>query len=86
MRLNPEDLKKDTIFYECDYGINVKYCVIEEPRCEMIDVASKQQDPKLRKRWQWQALAVDSNQVVDFIVTEGLEHYGPKIYSHEEYQ
>ena len=30
--------------------------------------------------WRWKGVRVDNGQEIDYLITEGYEHYGPKLY------
>jgi hypothetical protein len=74
MRIHPRDLKMNDIFYECEYGKNMKMIVTEKPALIEGD----------RNKWAWKAMC-SNGYIYDYLITEGLEHYGPKIYSVPEY-
>lgn len=65
-------LKKDQIFYECQYGKNLEFVVVTEPTCD-------------NGKWEWTARNTKSNEIINFLITEGYEHYGPRIYSQPQY-
>lgn len=73
MIVKPENLNVGDIFYECYNGMNVKLKVIRKPEFITSVVNGK-------RKWSWVAITLDG-EVIDYSITEGLEHYGPKIYS-----
>ena len=66
MRLKPSDLEIGDVFYECEYGINLRMTVQTKPIKE-------------NGQWTWKASTKDGEEV-SYLITEGLEHYGPRIY------
>jgi len=71
MRLKPENLKVGSTFYECQYGINLKFTVTVEPY-------------SIDGKIQWEALS-ENDKPTNFMITVGYENYGPKIYSEPVY-
>lgn len=68
MRISdPMELKIGDIFYECEYGINFPMTVTEEPVFDS-------------EQWKWKAVN-ELGYEVNYLITKGFEHYGPKIYS-----
>ena len=82
MRIKPDDIKKGTIFYESAYGQNVQYEALHEPHTVEV-VIGEDQGP--RTQWHWQAKNLATQEITDFTVTAGMEHYGPQIYSEPAY-
>jgi hypothetical protein len=73
MRIDdPMELKLNDVFFECQYGINLQMKVIKDPTFD-------------GDRWQWRAVDSDGNEV-DYLITKGLEHYGPRIYWQPAYR
>lgn len=59
-------------------GYDVLHCVVESVPLVTSDVIFD----KERRQLEWKARITDGdreNEVVDYLVTEGLEHYGPTI-------
>jgi len=71
MRLRPSELNIGDIFYECEAGMNLKMTVVEEVIHES-------------GQWRWASEDIDGNRF-DYLITDGYEHYGPKIYSEPQY-
>jgi hypothetical protein len=63
---NPLELKVGDVFYESAYGKNLQMKVTESPIFE-------------NNQWKWKA-ADSKGTETDYLITKGLEHYGPKIY------
>lgn len=67
MRLHPKDLNVGDVFYEFAFGENLEMTVVEEVTNEY-------------GQYRW--VAEDKNgERFDYLITDGYEHYGPKIYS-----
>lgn len=77
--LKPENLNVGDIFYECFYGSNFVFTVSTKPTKNEFEL-----DDKTRIRWEWSA-ARSNGDIVNFVITEGLEFYGPQIYSEPQY-
>lgn len=80
MRINVNDLKDGTIFYECRSGYNAKYILVDDVVINEVEIHDKQ-----HKQYKWKALHEKSNTVTDFLITEGFEHYGPRLYTSPQY-
>jgi hypothetical protein len=71
MRLHPTDLNVGDVFYEFAYGENLEMTVVEEVTHE-------------NGQYRW--IAEDKNgERFNYLITDGYEHYGPKIYSMPAY-
>lgn len=68
------------IAYECQYGMNLKFVVKTKPVVEDCDMSDK-----VRRQVTWTAENVIDGSKIDYLVTEGMEHYGSRIYSRPEY-
>lgn len=71
MRLHPSKLNIGDVFYECEAGMNLKMTVVEEVIHES-------------GQWRWIAEDIDGTRF-DYLITDGYEHYGQKIYSEPQY-
>jgi hypothetical protein len=78
--LNPWELAVGDTFYECEMGMNMKLSVKTDPTSKMIDIG----DGKQRMQWSWTATDI-RDQVINYCWTEGLSHYGPRLYSKPQY-
>lgn len=67
------DINIGDIHYEFEYGIGTKCKVISKPRRNK------------EGKWTWQAENLKNGSVIDYLVTEGFEHYGPNLYDYEAY-
>lgn len=65
------------VFYECEAGMNIEARVISIP-VEDAGVDGK-------RRWSWKAENTQNGSVIDYVLTEGLSHYGPRLYRTPEY-
>lgn len=74
--ISPKNLKIGDEFYEFAYGINIHLVVTSDVKENTVII-----DGKGRKQYSWFARNVDADHEVEYLVTEGLEHYGPKLYS-----
>lgn len=71
MRLHPKDLNVGDVFYECEYGENLEMTVVEEVAHE-------------NGQYRWVAENKNGERF-NYLITDGYEHYGPKIYSEPMY-
>lgn len=67
------NLKLDDIIYEYEYGYTIKARVVIAPV-----VADDGYEG--RRTVRWTAFNDDTNVSIEYLCTEGLEHYGPKVY------
>lgn len=68
---DPMIMQVGTVFYECEYGMNMKLKVTTKPIFE-------------NDQWTWTAVDHLGNEV-HYLITKGYEHYGPKLYSAPAY-
>jgi hypothetical protein len=80
MQTTPDVMNIGDIFYECQSGYNIKCKVLTRPEWVLEEYAEK-----TRKHWTWFAENVFSGEKITYGLTEGLEHYGPRIYSEPQY-
>ena len=80
MRIDPRELKMGDIFYECQYGVNLKMNVLTQPIATKINLLTKD-----TLQWTWEAVNMITNLKVDYTLTEGFGHYGPKLYKEPQY-
>lgn len=71
-----KNLKEGDIVYECSYGKNIEIIITSNP----IETFNE----KLEKN-QISWTGIYGNQHIDFLVTEGMEHYGPQLYHSPAY-
>jgi len=78
-RLTYDDLKiikKDDILFDRGDHVNVKFTIKEDPEV----FYSKELDSNKLK---WKGITEEDE--VNFLITESLPHYGPKIYNYPAY-
>ena len=68
-----EDIKTGDILYEFEYGTCIKTEVITEPE--------RSEDGQ----WTWKGFSEGAGEI-NYLVTEGLTHYGPNLYDYMAYQ
>ena len=69
-----ENIKLGDIHYEFEYGFGIK--------CEVISLPERNEDGQ----WSWQSRNVNTNNIIDYMVSEGYSHYAPKLYDYEAYK
>lgn len=69
-----ENIKIGDIHYEFDYGFGTK--------CEVLTLPIRSSNGK----WEWKSKNLITGEEIDYLVTEGFEHYGPKLYDYEAYK
>ncbi len=71
MALSIKELEKMQVgetYYECQYGMNKQIMILTEPKWDQHHV-----------QLTWTARNEENN-VIEYLITEGFEHYGPRIY------
>lgn len=76
-QLRPTDLEVGREYFECSSGMNLRLKVLTAPESVTVVLG------KERKQWRW--LAETYWGAVDCLVTEGLEQYGPHMYTQPQY-
>src|SRR5438128_990324 len=71
-------MKIGDVFYECEMGLNIRSRVMSEP------VVSND-GYEGRRVLRWAAENTEDGSSVDYMLTEGLDHYGPRIYDAPQY-
>jgi hypothetical protein len=70
-------LKVGDVIYECEAGMNIEARVTEAPtETGYVDG---------RKQWQWKAVNTQCGEEINYLLTEGLSHYGPRLYRNPQY-
>jgi hypothetical protein len=65
--------KVGDVFYEVHYGVAYKYIVTKDTVEEFCPSLGK-------KQWAWEAKTDEMSEYNhEFLITESLEHYGPKV-------
>jgi hypothetical protein len=72
-----KNLAVGDIFYECEMFMNVEARVTEAP------VPAGEMDG--RQQWRWKAENTQTGQSISYLLTEGLSHYGPRLYRTPQY-
>ncbi len=70
-------LKPGDVVYECERGMNL------EVRIETAPTESADSDG--RRKWQWMATNTQNGERIYYLLTEGLSHYGPRLYREPQY-
>lgn len=68
-----EDIKIGDIHYEFEYGMGIKSEVVTLPV----------RDEK--GYWTWKSKNLNSDNIIDYGVTEGMSHYSANLYDYEAY-
>lgn len=72
-----EDIKIGDTHYESEYGHTITSIVETKPERIVTEDGDVQ--------WRWTSKIVGSEVPVNYLVTEGFEHYGPNLYNYEAY-
>lgn len=72
------NLKVGDVIYECEYATNIEVRLLTAP----VEAGKSYEG---RRQWQWKAENTQNGQVIDYLLTEGLSHYGPRLYRQPEY-
>lgn len=75
-----QNLQIGDVIYECEYGMNIEVRVTSVPTSSVSTEALGK-----RTQWHWTAENTQTGQVIDYLLTEGLSHYGPRLYRRPEY-
>jgi hypothetical protein len=78
--MKPNELNVGDIFYECQSGFNIQAKVTTQPKSKTITFMEEE-----KIQWQWTAVNVTTGEEINYCLTEGLEHYGPRLYSEPQY-
>ena len=78
MSLHLKNMSKGQSFYECGYGQCIEGVLLEEPTSHEVVIGGVE-------RIQWRCKADYKGRTIDLTVTEGLEHYGPKLHETPAY-
>lgn len=68
-----ENIKIGDIHYEFSYNIGIKCEVITSP------VRSE------KGVWTWKSKNLKNGNIIDYVVTEGMEHYSSNLYDYQAY-
>lgn len=73
-----QHLKPGDVFYECESGLNIEARVVSSP--------VKGWSASLeRNQWRFTAINVHTGAPIDYLLTEGFSHYGPRLYREPQY-
>jgi len=73
-----KEMRKDETFWNSSQTGNYEYTVGKEPREVYSESLQKNQ-------LMWTGINTSNGEEDNFLITEGLEHYGPSIYSYPAY-
>ena len=68
-----ENINVGDIHYEYSYGFGIE--------CEVITKPIRSEDGQ----WTWKSKNVKTNKEINYLVTEDLSHYAPKLYDYKAY-
>lgn len=71
------DFEIGDIIYECQYGYNIETKVVSKP-VESVGVDEK-------PAWTWDAVNTQNGEKIEYMLTEGFSHYGPRLYRQPQY-
>ena len=74
------DVNVGDILYECQSGYNIKFEVMTRPEWTTETTFGKE-----RRHWNFFGKNVYSKEIIQYGLTEGLEHYGPRLYNDPQY-
>lgn len=75
--------KPGDIFYECEYGMNMEFCVLTAPVPR--ENGGTYQDGTPYRQLEWLAVNTQTGEMTEFLTTDLLMHYGPRMYTQPEY-
>lgn len=75
-------LKVGEVFFECEYGMNLRARVTEAPT---VGTVTFQNETKERRTVKFEAVNTETNNTISYLVTEGMGAYGPRLYTHPQY-
>ena len=75
--MKPKNMTAGTLFYESQSGINIEAVCITAPVAEP--------GYNNRAHWTWSARNTQTGEMISYGLTEGLEHYGPRLYEGPQY-
>lgn len=72
-----EAFKIGDVFYECEAGVNIEARVTSKP------IVGEGHEG--RKTLSWEAVNTQNDEPISYFLTDGLGHYGPRIYRQPQY-
>lgn len=73
-----QNFKIGDVFYECEMGMNIEARVTSEPVATFSEGLDKRQ-------WTWTAENTQNGKQINYLLTEGMSHYGPRLYRMPQY-
>lgn len=67
-----KSLQAGDTFFESGYGEELELVVTEDTQTVTLNDGTVQ--------YRWKAHPVGSSSIIDYLITEGYEHYGPKVF------
>jgi hypothetical protein len=71
------DIEVGDKLYEIEYGSYIECVVLSKP---------KRTESGSYVQWTWEVKNTLTGKTVEYLITEGLEHYGPKLYNELVYE
>jgi hypothetical protein len=76
------DIEIGDTHFECEYGCYIECAVITKPvRTE----STSERDGKVSVQWTWKSKNKLNDKIIDYLITEGFQHYGPNLYNEQVY-
>ena len=72
-----EDIKIGDTLYEYEYGHCIKSVVLSQPK--------RKETADGEIQWTWTSEICGTEDTIDYMLTEGYQHYGPNLYDYEAY-
>lgn len=67
------------VFYECEMGMNIEARVTSDP------VSTTSAELGDKRQWRWTAENTQNGETINYLLTEGMSHYGPRLYRTPQY-
>jgi hypothetical protein len=80
-KVDVKSLKKGDVFFENVYGKSVRFTALTDATKNVVVSAFTDEE---MVQWTFKGIT-DDQYVQEFVVTEGLEHYGPTLHSEPAY-
>ena len=68
-----EDIELGQTLYEFEYGTGIETIVISKPALNS------------EGQWEWKGENVRTGEIINYLITPGMSHYGPNLYDHIAY-
>jgi len=78
MRIKLQDVKEGDVIYEVGHGKNYKLVALEDTRITKTNFCGKEVEQY------WCNVRAENGKEFELLITEGAEHYGPKLYDKPE--